>query len=246
MLFGEFTSIQLMDSLIPGICPKPLGWGQYSQKDPVKFFLLSNFLDLSTEPPDPEKLAARLALLHHKAISPNGKFGFPVVTYNGALGHTVDWEESWATFFITMLKAGLNYDASVNGPWEDLSDIASKVIEKVIPRLLGALQSDGRSILPSLLHGDLWHGNLGTNKSTGEIIFYDVGSYYAHNEMELGSWRCPWSQKPENAKIYIEHYLKHFPPAEPADEFEDRNRLYSCKFNLGFSGGHPGAATRRT
>ena len=107
MLFGEYTSIHLMDSLIPGICPRPLGWGRYSQKDPARFFLLSTFLDLSNEPPDAEKLATRLAALHHKGSSPNGKFGFPVVTYNGALGHTVDWEESWATFFTTMLRAGL-------------------------------------------------------------------------------------------------------------------------------------------
>ena len=207
---------------------------------------MSSFLDLSNEPPDAEKVATHLAAPHHKGSSLNRNFGFPVVTYNDALGHTVDWEENWATFFTTILRAGLKYDANVNGPCEDLSNIASKVIEKVIPRLLGVLQSDRRSIRPSLIHGDLWSGIIGTEKATGEIVFYDVGSHFAHNEMELGSWRCSWSQKPENAKIYIQPYHKNFPPAEPAEEFEDRNRLYSCNFNLGFSGGHPGTRTRRT
>lgn len=50
---------------------------------------------------------------------------------------------------------------------------------------------------------------------------------------------------PEDAKSYIENYHKHLPPAESPEVFEDRNRLYGCKFNMGFSGGHPGAAIRK-
>ena len=237
--------MQLMDSLIHGLVPTPIGWGKYEQKDPEIYFLLSSFVDMNTNAPDPEKLAARLADLHHKGTSPNGMFGFPVITYNGALAHTVSWEQDWATFFTTMLKAGLEYDTTVNGPWKELASAAEIILDKVIPRLLGVLQSERRRIVASLLHGDLWSGNIGTDNQSGEIVFYDVGSYYAHNEMELGSWRCPWIQKPQAAKLYIEYYVKHYPAAEPADEFEDRNRLYSLKFNLGYSGGHPGSAQRR-
>ena len=37
-------------------------------------------------------------------------------------------------------------------------------------------------------------GNVGTLLETGDVILYDAGSYYAHNEIELGIWRCQWGQ----------------------------------------------------
>ena len=33
-------------------------------------------------------------------------------------------------------------------------------------------------------------GNVGTLLETGNIVLYDAGSYYAHNEIGLGIWRC--------------------------------------------------------
>ena len=47
---------------------------------------------------------------------------------------------------------------------------------------------------PSLIHADLWEGSTGTAYDTGEIILFDAGSYYAHNEMEIGDWRCPYNK----------------------------------------------------
>lgn len=246
MLFGEYTSMKAINSLIPGMVPSALGWGKYSDPDPERYFLLCSFLELNTSPVDPQKFAVRVVELHRKGESPNGMFGFPVVTYNGALAHTVAWEKNWTAFFTTMLKVGLEYDRRENVHQPELEVVAEKVIDKVIPRLLGVLHSNGRQIKPRLLHGDLWSGNVGTDGKTGKIVFYDVGSYYGHNKMELGSWRCPWSQKPSDAKSYTRHYLELFPAAEPAEEFDDRNRLYSLKFNLGYSGGHPGSIMRQT
>lgn len=246
MLFGEYTSLRTMDALIPGLVPTPLGWGKYST-EPVQYSLLSSFLNMNIkDPPNPKKFAARIAELHQKGTSPNGDFGFPVTTYNGALAHTVSWEKDWAVFFTTMLKAGLGYDTQTNGTWPELEMVAQVIIDKVIPRLLRPLQSESNQIRPSLLHGDLWSGNVGTDIETGEIVLFDVGSYYAHNELELGSWRCPWSQHPERAQVYMKHYLEDYPPAEPVEEFDDRNRLHSLKFNLGYSGGHKGSTVRQT
>lgn len=37
----------------------------------------------------------------------------------------------------------------------------------------------------SLIHGDLWGGNMGTLLETGEIVLFDAGCYYAHNEMDI-------------------------------------------------------------
>lgn len=38
----------------------------------------------------------------------------------------------------------------------------------------------------------------------------------------------------------------HYPPAQPVEEFDDRNRLYSVKGALNYSAGHPGCIVRRT
>jgi protein-ribulosamine 3-kinase len=46
------------------------------------------------------------------------------------------------------------------------------MFNKVIPRLLGPLESEGRKIKPSLVHGDLWY----------ESMVFDACCFYGHNE----------------------------------------------------------------
>lgn len=85
----------------------------------------------------------------------------------------------------------------------------------------------------------------GHNLETGDSILFDVCSYCAHNEMELGHWRCEFSSVFQS-KVYTRHYLQGFQPAEPANESDDRNRLYSLKGAINYSAGHPGCALRKT
>lgn len=64
------------------------------------------------------------------------------------------------------------------GPNVELDRLLSPLFDRVIPRLLRLLESDGRRILPSLVHGDLWYGNAGiVDESTDEGIVYDPTSY---------------------------------------------------------------------
>lgn len=120
-----------------------------------------------------------------------------------------------------------------------------QVADVIIPRLLGPLQEGGRVLKPCIIHGDLWEGNMGINLETGDSLLFDVGSYFAHNEMELGHWRCEFSSV-FRSKVYTRHYLRNYPAAEPVDEFDDRNRLYSLKGAINYSAGHPGCMLRRT
>jgi Fructosamine kinase len=64
---------------------------------------------------------------------------------------------------------------------------------------------------------------------TEQPYIFDSSAFYAHNEYDLHMWRG------ERFKIrdsYITEYFKHFPPSEPAEEWEDRNRLYSLQADL--------------
>lgn len=100
----------------------------------------------------------------------------------------------------------------------------------LIPRLIGAVEANGRSVKPYLIHGDLWDGNVGTDSDTSDPFIFDAAVYYAHHEMELGIWRAERHQM--RAMIYRKAYIRHMKPSEPVDEWDDRNRLYSTKTNL--------------
>ena len=192
--------------------------------------------------PDPVCLAVRMAELHTISVSPTGKFGFHLPTYDGKLPQVTDWDSSWASFFRTLLTGVLWLDVEINGPWKELEDLARRVMKEVIPRLLGTLESDGRSVKPCLIHGDLWEGNIGTDLDTGNIYIFDACSYYAHNEMEIGMWRTEHHRM--KANVYKREYLRNMEPSEPADEWDDRNRLYSDKTKLMYSAHVPGSNVR--
>lgn len=86
-------------------------------------------------------------------------------------------------------------------------------LEKVVPRLLLPLQSKGRVLKPSLLHGDCWDGNTATDKNTGEAFVFDVCSFYGHNEYDTANWRTPRHRLSKSA--YIENYKNLVPVSEP-------------------------------
>jgi protein-ribulosamine 3-kinase len=246
MMLGEFTSVTEILKIMPGLLPLPYAWGKFKREDPSTYFLLSEFIDMDVvTAPEPMQFTAKVAQMHQRGTSPDGRFGFPVITCDGKMAHTVEWESSWAKFYAKLLLGVVKLDNETNGPLPKLEAATANMIDRVIPRMLGILQADGRQLKPSLLHGDLWEGNVGTNLETGEIILFDAGSYYGHNEMDLGIWRSACGQH-FRSKAYTRNYLRNFPAAEPGEEFDDRNRLYSLKYNLNYSAGHPGSVTRQT
>lgn len=232
-----------MDSLCPGMVPKPLGWGKYDTGFPETYFFIEDFIDMNLDLPDPAKLAKRAAELHNH-ISPNGMFGFPVTTYAGKVSHITIWEPHWTKFYTRFLRNTFRMDEEANGHWPELAMAFEHVMTVVAPRLLDVLQTGPDPIVPRLLHGDFWAENMGTDEETGEIIFYDAGCYYGHNEMELGMWRKELLSASYLGQGYLREYQQVIPPAEPKAEFDDRNRLYALKYLINFSVGHPGAIER--
>ncbi|KAL9617645.1 MAG: hypothetical protein Q9160_007562 [Pyrenula sp. 1 TL-2023] len=243
---GEWLSVSTIEALVQGLVPKALGWGQYYDDDAQVFFFLGDFHDMDfSVAPDPARFTAQIAELHRRGTSPTGMFGFSAPTACGKMVRTVSWEKSWAASFTAQLQDVIKYDKRVNEPWPEYDAACKQLIDVVVPRLLGALQSDGREIVPALIHGDLWERNVGIDRETRQIVVFDPGCTYAHNEMEFGTWRCSWAfhfSKP----IYMEKYQHHIAPSEPVKEWDDRNKLYSIHPNLNNSAGHPGHVSRET
>ncbi|KAI1322655.1 Fructosamine kinase-domain-containing protein [Xylariaceae sp. FL0255] len=224
---AEHFSASAIVSYVPEYGPCPVGKGVYEDAyHGLTHFYVQEFHDMDTQtPPDPADLASLMAKLHRKSESPNGMFGYPIFSH--------------------LLKDLLRLDNEVNGPWPEFETACNQLLERVIPKLLGALQSNGRSIKPSLVHGDLWEGNVATDMETGKVIIFDFDEcMYAHHEIEMGTWRCRWATH-FNSPMYMLAYQQEMEPSEPVEEFDDRNRLYSIKAAICDSAGHRGSVSRQ-
>ncbi|XP_004473815.1 fructosamine-3-kinase isoform X2 [Dasypus novemcinctus] len=105
------------------------------------------------------------------------KFGFHTVTCCGFIPQVNEWQDDWPTFFTQhRLQAQLDLiekdyaDREARELWSQL--------QVKIPDLFCGLE-----IVPALLHGDLWSGNVAEDDA-GPII-YDPASFYGHSEFEL-------------------------------------------------------------
>lgn len=96
-------------------------------------------------------------------------------------------------------------------------------------------------MVPSLVHGDLWHENIAMNDKTGQLVVYDPNTFFVHNEFDLGIWRTDFV--PFNEQ-YLEQYRMRFPPSEPQEEWDDRDRLYSLIFYISHSAHWLGTSDR--
>lgn len=181
MVRGEFESMNAIYKVVPEFVPKPIGWGTY-QTIPDTHFFLCEFREMTDEMPDPNIFAASLSALHQKSESPTGMFGFDVTTYAGNLPQMVAWEKSWETFFAKSMRHALDLEIGARGYDKEFDVLVPALFDKVIPRLLRPLESEGRTIKPSLVHGDLWYANCGIDVSTSKPLVFDACCFYAHNE----------------------------------------------------------------
>lgn len=181
MMHGEFESMSAIHALLPDFAPEPMAWGTYESVPDTHFFLC-HFREMMDEMPDPHRFTARLAALHQNSRSPHGKFGFHVPTYTGNLPQINEWEASWETYFAKSMRRAFDLEVEAKGPDPEFDTLVPALFDKVIPRLLRPLESEGRSVKPSLVHGDLWYANSGIDVGSGESLIFDACSFYAHNE----------------------------------------------------------------
>ena len=236
MMAGEHRSMTEIYSYMPDFVPKPITWGKFKRAPHDTFFYLMEFLDLGPELVEPPEFCRLVAQLHEMSISPTGKFGFYETTFQGPNPQNNTWESNWCAFFTRLLTQFFDREIAQNGPQPDYEAAYKIFAQEVVPQILEPLQSDGRVLKPSLIHGDLWEENTGLNLETGLPVCFDASVMYAHNEMELGMWR---SDRYRFGKPYFRHYLSHMPPSEPVEQFDDRNRLYGIKFTVAHCLGWP-------
>lgn len=142
------------------------------------------FLHLISEHPDPEAISMITADLHRRSAGEADKFAFPVPNCHGKIVQPNDRDSDWSRFFI--ITAFYKADIGVNGSEAEYGRLFELLKQHVIPRLLKPLQADGRVIQPCLVHGDLWHENIGINKETDEPIVYDASGLLCSQRVRGG------------------------------------------------------------
>ena len=230
MTQGEYESMKALHTANAEMVPEPIGFGTFSS-DSDTHFILIEFVNLHEGLPPKEKFCQQIAELHRNSMeqSPNGKFGFHVTTCNGTVEQDTTWTSSWELFYTRLLRQAFAFDEDAHGSCSEYAELLPTIYDKVCPRLLRPLQTEGRTLRPALIHGDLWDGNVALQAGTDQAYIFDSSAFWAHNEYELHMWR---GERFKMTGLYLKEYFKNNPPSEPADEWEDRNLLYSLLADL--------------
>ena len=127
-----------------------------------KAFILLERLELQRDG-DFAELGRMLASLHRQT---GPRFGWARDNYIGLAPQINSWRDNWAQFF---LECRLRPQAK------------KAAVAFSETKVLGLLE--GHAPRPSLLHGDLWNGNVGFTKE-GPVVF-DPAVYYGDREADL-------------------------------------------------------------
>ncbi|KAI1332643.1 Fructosamine kinase-domain-containing protein [Xylariaceae sp. FL0255] len=218
MVASEFRSMSRLWSIMPELVAEPIAWGSYVKNSDAHFFVC-RFCEMSGAIPDLDKFPKLLAEMHKRGVSPDGKFGMPYVTYTGRNPLYFPPSESWEEYFSKGLTLVFDMEEDTHGIDQQLREMRGGIMTKVIPRLLCPLETEGRSLAPRLVHGDLWDGNASIDANTGTPKIFDGVCFYAYNEHDLGPW---WAPRHKMTDKDIAEYIKCFPVSEPKGDFGGR------------------------
>lgn len=209
--------------------PHPMLYGTAGQYS----FLLLEYMNLSA--PSHAREAGRQLALMHKVMG--NSFGWYQANYIGTTEqvntqHT-DWVYFWQQHRLGVQLAlakrnGLSFAAYERG----------LLLQQTLSGLFA-----GRIVKPSLLHGDLWGGNVAyTQGEQGSIpVIYDPAMYYGDHEVDLAMTELFGGFSSDFYASYREHFV--------IDEgYAIRKTLYNLyhvlnHFNL-FGGGYASQAER--
>ena len=153
----------------------------------------------------------------------NKKFGLNFDTQIGGIIQPNKQSFNWCNFF---LENRLNYIFELISKLNPMPNEINIKIEKLLNKLNNFFPSN---ISPTLLHGDLWKGNILflNNKFVGLI---DPGSFYGHNELEIAYLK--WLSPELINNNFIEKYSEHFKIDKNYYIYEPIYQLYYSLMNV--------------
>jgi protein-ribulosamine 3-kinase len=215
LFLREADGLREMAAAASGLAiPRVLGaWGPGPARPAL---IVMEYLPPGDTPGHEEALGRGLAALHRRTAP---EYGFAVASYCGTTRQENGWTSSWTEFFrdrrlgalVRMVEAERGLAAADRHRYE-------RLLER-LPDLLPL------EMTPSLIHGDLWSGNVvPTTRGPGLV---DPACAYADREMELGittlfggfgdrfwrayeeTWPLPAGWRERNPLYQLYHLLNH-------------------------------------
>jgi len=200
----EFYSLEQLNLLGMIRCPRPLAHGHSINKS----FLILEYLNLSIGLSQQwHQLGVQLAETHK--ISNHAQYGWQHDNMIGSTKQPNNWQKSWSMFFTQQRirwQLQLLKDKSIKlGNIEHICNHCHDLLASHHPR-------------PSLLHGDLWLGNVGFVDK--EPVIFDPACYYGDRETDLAMTEL-FGQFPEE---FYQGYQATFPLQK---HYEKRKPIYN-------------------
>ncbi len=204
--------------------PEVIGYGD----DGRMSYIVMKFLEMGGGI-DQRRLGESLANLHRH----HGEaFGWERENTIGITPQVNRWREDWCEFW-QQRRIGYQLDlAKKNG--------YGGVLQSLGERLMVAMPAlfDGREIHPSMLHGDLWGGNVAALKD-GEPVIFDPAFYFGDRETDIAMTYLFGGFSQDFYSAYEDRF--------PLDEgFPVRRQLYNLYHVINhlnmFGGGYHGQA----
>lgn len=187
----------------------------YAASDPAPGspgFILLEWIEPQRGNYDPVMLGEQLSAMHF--TSESIRYGLDHDNLIGSSPQINTWEVDWITFFRDHRLIFQFNLAKHNGhltPWRQAR--AEKILEK-LPALLG-----GAERKPSLLHGDLWSGNVICGPKAHPFLV-DPAIYYGDREAEIAFTELFGGFTPRFYQAYHSAY-----PLDPG--YRERRDLYN-------------------
>ncbi len=170
MFEAEVRGLQEMASSNSIKVPEPVCFGD----DQSQSYIVLEYLDMGGLA-NQNVLAEQLAAMHQKTAE---QFGWVINNTIGATFQANAWNRSWIDFWSEQRLGFQLKLAAENGYGGVLQSLGEKLLIEM-PVLF-----TGREIKPSMLHGDLWGGNVAGLKDGTPVIF-DPAFYYGDREADI-------------------------------------------------------------
>ena len=185
-------------------------------------FLIMSFINNNDDQPEKTNVDLLNSIISIHSIK-NQDYGFDFDTQIGGLKQINSKSKNWKEFYTDKRLSYIFDLVNKNKPMD--KSINTK-IDLLIKKMDNFIPTNPR---PSLLHGDLWEGNI-LFKNKKFVGFIDPGSFYGHNELEVSYLR--WFNPKFIDNNFLDKYNDHIKVDKYYLEYEPVYQLYYSLLNV--------------
>jgi len=186
------------------------------------YLVIMSFIDNNNNQPNKinDDLLEAIISLHSKNSI---NYGFDFDTQIGGLRQINSYSKNWIEFY---RDKRLYFIFNLINKKQPMDSAINTKIDLLLKNLNNFIPTNPK---PSLLHGDLWEGNI-LFKNKKFVGFIDPGSFYGHNELEVSYLR--WFDPRFIDKNFLDRYNDYINIDKNYLEYEPIYQLYYSLLNV--------------